>query len=553
MSWDIEDETSPPPALPAPKPSTLGRMLPHSTEAEEYLISSCLIDGADVLARCHEMRIAPADFYEPKHAVVFDCISDVYKRKLPVDISVVAEELKRTRQFDYVGGYGFLTQVSSRIPTTAQASYFIDKVKEQSLLREIIRSATGAVEACYGFSGDIDQFVGDVKDRIERATEGASGALAQLKACEFNPNEKITDARVAFRLGNIPINTAGNIGVLVARAGVGKSAVVGAMIAAAMSKPTDDVDCLAFEGPNYEALPLLHFDTEQSKADYQKLLHRSLRRARREKFPDWFHSYHLTGRTAEDCRHLVETAISHFARKYNGRLFGVIIDGWADLVTNPNDEGECFPFIARTHLLAIKHDCPILGVLHLNPGSDAKSRGHLGSQLERKAETVLQLEMDSDDVTAIWATKKRGAPIKKDDGPRFKWSEDAGMHATVGDWMEQAAQRRADRAEKKKAIRPTTFSEQYSREEQVSFYPASNEKPTVRAVVFKRAHDASKISDRTLDRMRLQFLKDNWIEEVNGQFRRTREGDDWAKRKPGAKVVPFAVPPQRVEQQEVEL
>jgi replicative DNA helicase len=40
-------------------------------------------------------------------------------------------------------GYAFLTQIANRIPTTAQANYFIEKVREQALLREMIRTATG--------------------------------------------------------------------------------------------------------------------------------------------------------------------------------------------------------------------------------------------------------------------------------------------------------------------------------------------------------------------------------------------------------------------------
>jgi replicative DNA helicase len=84
---------------------------------------------------------------------------------------VVAEELKTSRQLDTVGGYAFLAQVSSRIPTTAQAGYFIEKVREQSLLREIIRSATGAVEDCYGFSGGIDEFVDQIESRIFTVTQ----------------------------------------------------------------------------------------------------------------------------------------------------------------------------------------------------------------------------------------------------------------------------------------------------------------------------------------------------------------------------------------------
>ena len=151
--------------------AAVGRSLPHSLEAEEYLLSCCLLDGADVISRCLEARIRPESFYDQKHGIIFERLLDLYNRQAPVDVSVVAEELKTARQLDAVGGYAFLTQVSSRIPTTAQASYFIEKVREQSLLREIIRSATGAVDDCYGFSGGIDEFVDQIETRIFSVTQ----------------------------------------------------------------------------------------------------------------------------------------------------------------------------------------------------------------------------------------------------------------------------------------------------------------------------------------------------------------------------------------------
>ena len=159
------------PARSTPAPMAAGRSLPHSLEAEEYLLSCCLLDGADVISRCLEARIRPESFYDPKHGIVFERLLDLYNRQSPMDVSVVAEELKTARQLDAVGGYAFLTQVSSRIPTTAQASYFIEKVREQSLLREIIRSATGAVDDCYGFSGGIDEFVDQIETRIFSVTQ----------------------------------------------------------------------------------------------------------------------------------------------------------------------------------------------------------------------------------------------------------------------------------------------------------------------------------------------------------------------------------------------
>ena len=167
----VQDASSISPRTTTTAAAPLGRSLPHSIEAEEYLLSCCLMDGADVISRCLEARIRPESFYDPKHGIVFEHLLALYNRQTPVDVSVVAEELKTARQLESVGGYAFLTQISGRIPTTAQASYFIEKVREQSLLREMIRSATSAVEDCYNFSGGIDEFVDQVETRIFSVTQ----------------------------------------------------------------------------------------------------------------------------------------------------------------------------------------------------------------------------------------------------------------------------------------------------------------------------------------------------------------------------------------------
>ena len=165
--------------FPQRSAAPVGRTMPHSIEAEEYLLSCCLLDGAEVISRCLEARIRPESFYDTKHGIIFERLLDLYNRQQPIDVSVVAEELKTAKQLDAVGGYAFLTQVSSRIPTTAQAGYFIEKVREQSLLREIIRSATGAVEECYNFSGGIDEFVDQVETRLFAVTQNRVSETAK--------------------------------------------------------------------------------------------------------------------------------------------------------------------------------------------------------------------------------------------------------------------------------------------------------------------------------------------------------------------------------------
>lgn len=159
-----------------------GRTLPHSLEAEEFLLACCLLDGSDVVSRCLEARIRPESFYDTKHGLLYERLLDLYNRQVTIDVSVVAEELKTSRQLDQVGGYAYLAQLSGRIPTTAQATYFIEKVREQALLRDIIRSATGAVEACYGFSGGIDEFVDQVEAGIFSVTQNRVSESAKQMA-----------------------------------------------------------------------------------------------------------------------------------------------------------------------------------------------------------------------------------------------------------------------------------------------------------------------------------------------------------------------------------
>jgi hypothetical protein len=66
----------------------------------------------------------------------------------------------------------------------------------------------------------------------------------------------------------------------------------------------------------------------------------------------------------------------------------VVVDGISDLMYNTNDIEESDRVVGRLMALSTEFNCHILCVLHTNPNSD-KARGHVGSTLQRKAETVL--------------------------------------------------------------------------------------------------------------------------------------------------------------------
>lgn len=66
----------------------------------------------------------------------------------------------------------------------------------------------------------------------------------------------------------------------------------------------------------------------------------------------------------------------------------VVVDGVSDLMSNTNCLEESEALVARLLQLSSMYGCHIMCVLHTNPNSD-KARGHLGSTLMRKAETVI--------------------------------------------------------------------------------------------------------------------------------------------------------------------
>lgn len=248
-----------------------------------------------------------------------------------------------------------------------------------------------------------------------------------IQAHEFDESTIPPPVVPIYSLGGVVICTPGNLTAITAQAKVGKSALVTAMIAAAMSAEFDR-DFLTAQGFNAAGKALLYVDTEQSKDDFWWSVDRAKKRAGLALRPDWLKAYTLTTFGARSIRRGLALAMASLAEQFGG-VHSVIIDGVADMVLDVNDAEECNGLVAELHALAIRYDCSIICVIHKNPGTD-KTRGHLGSQIERKAETNLTLEKE-DEVTVVWSSKQRRAPINKEDGPRFRWDDEMKMHVTA--------------------------------------------------------------------------------------------------------------------------
>ncbi len=384
--------------------------------AEVYLVSFILGDESGT--RFNEYRVIRPEFFQmPAARAVWSacsCLRDGGQNLDPRRISqltgISLAELFATFQGNHAGEWNL---VASRTIVEAWA------------LRQYTSIAQLAGTAAPDFFEIRSRF-----QHIEDALSGVGGAplLAKLAAARLDLNTAPKPERVVYFLKDIAIATPGNLVGICAPSKVGKTAFNGAIIAAALSNSPDS-DRLGLQGHNASGHALIHIDTEQSPHDHWKVVQTAARRAGLKAIPHWVESYRFSDWSTKDRR----DALPHMMREAHakhGGIHAVLLDGLADFVVDPNDAEACFTFLHELRALATRFECPIFCVLHLNPGSE-KSRGHLGSELERKAQSNLTLEKDADGRTVVFSKYQRGAPILKDQGPCFAWNDAANMHMST--------------------------------------------------------------------------------------------------------------------------
>jgi len=425
------------------------RSPPHSPEAEEHVIACCLLDGSDTIARCLEARVNADAFYSPANRLLFEVILDLYQRNPPVSLEVLAEELKTRRQLEAVGGYAYLMQVTGKIPTTAHAGYFIEKVREKHLLRELIKTATGAIEQCYTFSGGLEEFVDQVEQDLFKVTQDrVSDSAQEIKESVKEANTVI--AKLLMKKGELTGVTSGfkdldaytfgfqrqEMIVVAARPSMGKTSfALNIAEAAAMPKPGkgEPVAALVFSLEMSASQLALRMLCSRARVNIKLLRDGLVSRDGQE--------VNALGQAAEefkkapilvdDSSNLTIMELRAKARRlYARRKLGLIIVDYLQLVSGTDPRAPREQQVAEVSrglkAMAKELDLPVIVLSQLNRSSEKENRTPRLSDLresgsiEQDADVVLMLSRpkDADDrfQTAAGAAdliiaKQRNGPV----------------------------------------------------------------------------------------------------------------------------------------------
>ena len=146
---------------------------------------------------------------------------------------------------------------------------------------------------------------------------------------------------------------------------------------------------------------LLHIDTEQGLWHCQKVFKRPLTMDSSINT----NNYHTFGLRSIDHKMRIDF-IDYYLENKIDKPSLIIIDGIADLCSDANAIVESNALVQKLMEWSAKYKCHIINVIHQNYGSQKLGTGHLGSFLEKKAETVIALEANT--VNKDWVTVKCG-------------------------------------------------------------------------------------------------------------------------------------------------
>jgi hypothetical protein len=224
---------------------------------------------------------------------------------------------------------------------------------------------------------------------------------AYEEECFINPLEKIEYPEPAISFGTkdyetkkgivkypTPIGTYGNFSFIQAPPKSKKTFFV-SLLAAAYLHGNLESFCGDIKA-NRQDKHLIHFDTEQGNFHAANVFRRPIDMTGIK--TDKYHTLALRQLSFKERIDFIEY---YLYDKLEGKNIGlVIIDGIADLCSDVNNIEESNNVVQKLMKWTKELNCHIITVIHSNFGTD-KPTGHLGSFLEKKTETQIQLELNT--------------------------------------------------------------------------------------------------------------------------------------------------------------
>ncbi len=178
-----------------------GKITPQDIEAERSLLGAILIDETsfpDILE-----KLKPADFYDKKHAKIYQAMVAIYEHNQPIDLLTITSELRNQKLLKKIGGAVYLTELTNSVPTASHVNSYANLVEQASIRRRLIKAGTSIVEGAYDGGKDVGDLLGKAEKTLfevsDKTIKSDYIALSDLLVEAFDRMENLHKNRGALR------------------------------------------------------------------------------------------------------------------------------------------------------------------------------------------------------------------------------------------------------------------------------------------------------------------------------------------------------------------
>ncbi len=156
-------------------------MPPQAVDLEEAVLGALMLER-EAFTILGEL-LQPEHFYKDAHQRIFNASSRLYKEDHPVDLLTVSEQLKSSGELEQVGGYYYLSQLTSRVASAAHIEFHARIIVQKYIQRRLIGICTELQEMAYDDATD----VADLVDRAQKVVFDLADSNVRKDTAEIRP------------------------------------------------------------------------------------------------------------------------------------------------------------------------------------------------------------------------------------------------------------------------------------------------------------------------------------------------------------------------------
>lgn len=143
---------------------------PHSVEAEQCVIGGLMLSAKSWWKICDV--IEEDDFYRRDHRVLFSTAKGLLEKHVQADVVTMGEKLEGRGQMEEAGGYSYLGNLASDVPSANNIVAYAKIVKEHSMRRSLIAAAGEVSSMAYDCEISVDDLLGSAEKEIMSVGDG---------------------------------------------------------------------------------------------------------------------------------------------------------------------------------------------------------------------------------------------------------------------------------------------------------------------------------------------------------------------------------------------